>query len=75
MADIRSLELKKFDDLCDRYWERFHVAYGVAYGLTENWPLEKHIELLEEALRTDVPINIRAVLGLGDSLDPNNIVL
>lgn len=75
MSYTPSEEDIRFHDLREQYEERFDDSYGIAFGFTEDWPLEKHIELMEKALRTGVPIDIRKELGLGDPPDLNGIVL
>lgn len=51
---MRSPEEIKFDDLCDKYWDKFGEAYGLTFG--DGRTLADHIRLLEDALETGKPI-------------------
>jgi len=57
---------KSFQALRQEYWERFHKSYGIVFG--DCRPLSYHISVMEEALRTGVPVEI-------EGIDPNSGVV
>ena len=56
----------KFDKLTDEYLERFRDNYGINFG--DSRPLAYHISVMEEALRTGIPVK-------NEGIDPNSGVV